>query len=144
MSFYQPFLTVISSVLVGTIVYVITKFILDNLLEQKKVIANIAYAITFYANIYSASMVNDEFIKPVSDKFRELSSRLSSTITINPGYNWLELFHIVLKAEDIKKASRLLMRISNSIGPAAGETTNYHAGKNEEDAEEVEKLLKIK
>ncbi len=144
MSFYQAFLTVISSVLVGTIVYVITKFVLDNLLEQKKVIADIANALTYYANIYSFPMVNDEDIKPTSDEFRKLSARLRSTITIIPKYNWFELFHIVPKTEDIKKACGLLMVISNSIRPAAGETTNYGARQNKEDAEEVEKLLKIK
>jgi hypothetical protein len=69
---------------------------------------------------------------------------LSSTITIIPGYKWLDFLHIVPKAEDIKKASGLLMRISNSIAPAAGETVNVHAGKNVEDAKEVEILLKIK
>jgi|WetSurMetagenome_2_1015567.scaffolds.fasta_scaffold515036_2 hypothetical protein len=138
------FLTAISSIFVGTMVYVITKFVLDNLLEQRKVIADIAHALTYYANIYSASMVNDEFIKPTSDKFRELSARLRATITIIPKYNWLELFHIVLKTEDIKKAYGLLMVISNSIGPAAGETTSCNARENKEDAEEVEKLLKIK
>ena len=128
----------------ATFTYVITKFILDNILEQKKIINDISYYLTFYANIYCASIVNDELIQPVSDKFRELSARLSSTITIIPRYKWLEFFKFVLKTDDIKKASGLLMRISNSIGPAAGEKTNYHAEKNEEDAEEVVILLKIK
>ena len=135
---------IIIAVIGATFTYVVTKFILENILEQKKVIADISYYLTFYANIYSASIVNDEFIEPVSNKFRELSARLLSTITIIPAYNWLELFCIILKAKDIKQASRLLMRISNCIGPAAHERTNYHAEKNEEDAKEIEKLLKIK
>jgi len=135
---------VIASVLVGTIVYVITKFYLDNILQQWKLRASIAFNLTFYANIYCASIVNDDLIQPVSDKFRELSARLSSTITIIPGYKWFELVHFVIKSEDIKKAARLLMSISNSIRPAAGETKNYNAEENKKNAEEVEKLLKIK
>ena len=143
MSLWQAFMTVIPSVLVGTIIYVITKFILDNLLEQRKVINDIANALIYYSNIYCASIVNDNLIPPVSDKFRELSARLSTSVTIIPGYSYLELFLVVRKADDIKKASKLLMRISNSIAPAAGEKVNSHAEKNELDAKEIEQLLKI-
>jgi hypothetical protein len=135
---------IIIAVIGATFTYVITKFILDSILEQKKVIADIAYALTFDADIYSASKLNDELIKPVSNKIRELSARLLLTIRIIPGYDWLELFHIVRKSEDIKKASKLLMGIANSITPAAGEEINYQAKENCKDADEVEKILKIK
>ena len=88
-------------------------------------------------------MLDNELIPTVSDKLRELSARLLSSIPIIPGYKWLELCQFVRKTQDIRKASALLMRISNSIGPTEGETINKNAEENRERAEKIGRLLKI-
>jgi hypothetical protein len=144
MSFIGPLFTVISSVLAGTIVYVFTKFILDNILEQRKIIYNIGYALIFYADIYAARKVDNGLIKSAVDSFRGLSAKLELTLTIIPLYKFLESFSFITNGKDINEVSKLLMRISNSILPAAGQEYNEYAKQNKEDPSEIIKLLKIK
>jgi hypothetical protein len=105
--------TVLSGVLVLVLGQVLQKFFLEPILEQKRLIGEIAFALTYYANI-SPSREQEEIIKAHTE-LRTLASKLRSTMWTIPLYVPLSFFRILHRKWRIQQASQGLIGWSNTL-----------------------------
>jgi hypothetical protein len=107
------FITTISSVVSGVLVYAISKSIIDGYIKQRQIISEILYNLIFYRNKIGNN--DDNILKEISTKFRMLSSELLSKTYQRPIYNFLAKMCITIQEENIHNASSILIRFSNQI-----------------------------
>ena len=107
---------ILTTIVCGVAAYVITKHIIDPIIEQKKLIGEIEDSLMFYANIYcNLGLQSKEKLDEASKKFRQLGTILQSKTHLIPLYNFFSKIRFVTKTSEIEKASKELIGLSNSI-----------------------------
>ncbi len=111
----NSFLGVIGAVFVGVIVYVITKMILDSIIEQIRLTKEIEFNLNYYANVYSLSKREDVIYVQAAELFRKLGASLLSTVSGIPCifYCIFEKLGFLVSKYNIKEASKALLSLSN-------------------------------
>lgn len=119
---FKIVLTSAFTILGGTIVFafsqVLSKFIIEPIHEQKKLIAEINDALIFYANIFQLHKASDgenEKADKAKEVIRSLSSRLRAKTAIIPWYTIWQKMGLIISSQNIDKAARALMGLSNSV-----------------------------
>ena len=137
-------LKVVTSVLGGTFVYVVTKFIFDSILEQKKVIGEIANSLIFYTNVYTNVMSKEALYREASEKFRKLASSLTSSIHTIPSYSIISKTKIIVNKSMIVSVIKELIGLSNGcLGLINGQHSPIVIHNNQECVNNIKRLLKI-
>ena len=143
-------LTASYTVIIGVSVYVfsriISKFIIEPIYEQRRVIGEIADALYFYARIYAnPGSLSLQQLNQISDELRKLSTLLRAKTHLIPFYGFFEKICVVPKLSNIREASSELIGLSNSLGkPPLRMTATAIAVKNVKRADNIKKLLKLK
>lgn len=114
-AFLTASLTVIGGIIVFTAGQLISKFIIEPLYSQKKVIGQIADLLIFYANVYS----NPGLGKPghldlASEKTRKLASELVARTVAIPFYRVWNKLSLVRSLKEAREAQRHLIGLSNA------------------------------
>ena len=135
-------LTSCLTVLTGTTLFVIgqivSKFLIEPILEQRRVIGEIAYSLIFYARDYtSPGLGKRDRMDEASEVLRQHASQLRARTHAIPWYGFWALLRRVRKYEDVLEASKRLIGLSNSIHQGDG-LRNYQL------ARDIEKLLGIR
>ncbi len=146
---YQIILTSSLTIIGGIIIYVggqiISKFFIEPIHEQKKIIGEIDDALGFYAHIYcNPGIPPKEKIDEASNRFRQLATLLRSKAYLIPWYNLFAKIRIVLKSDSIKDASGELIGLSNSMHRESIEGLGSLGILNSDRADKIRKLLKLK
>lgn len=143
------FLTALTTIIGGVLVYVsgqiLSKFFIEPIHEQRRIIGEIADALIYYANIYmNPGSGSQEKMVSASEKLRQLATLLQSKTHLIPHYSFFEKVKIVHKSSDIESASGALIGLSNSI-PIPPDGNKREAVKdNKEFREEICKLLNLR
>ena len=138
------FMKLIFGVISATIVYVISKFILDNILQQKKLIADITFSLIFYRNVYTTSMSKEEDYKEASNEFRRFASALRANVNIIPFYILLEKFGAVCAKSYVDNAAMNLIGLSNGcLGLINQRNDHNRIEKNIYRVNEIKRLLDL-
>ncbi|MEH1947986.1 MAG: hypothetical protein V7K77_13680 [Nostoc sp.] len=109
-------MTIISGIFVFILGQLALKLIIEPIQEFRKTLADIAFALIEYANIYSnPGCAGNELENKASEELRKLSSRLNAQIYLIPGYtNISKLFKLPSKANRVE-ATRELIGLSNGV-----------------------------
>ncbi|MCX6743435.1 MAG: hypothetical protein NT116_04330 [Candidatus Parcubacteria bacterium] len=143
--FLTSALTIFGGVLIFVIGQIISKFIIDPIHEQKRLIGKIADSLIFYANVYTnPGILPKETMDKASVKFRQQATFLQSKTHLIPLYGILSILGLIVSKNNINKASENLIRISNLTHVKPDSSTGNIAIKNAETADEIKKLLKLK
>ena len=113
-------LTVFGAIVVLVAGQIITKFHIEPIHEQLRLIGEIADSLVFYANVYSNPEVAQEKKRvEASEVFRRHASQLRAKSNAIPWYQfWQSLIRGIPKDEDVQEAAKSLIGLSNSIrGP---------------------------
>lgn len=118
----QATLTVLAGVLVFVAGQLIIKFFVEPIHEQAKLLGEIAYALTFYANVFgNASVVKPEKLEEASMTVRKQASQLRATASTIFWYKLWQLLRIVPKQKNVLIASSYLIGLSNSTSRSEGQ-----------------------
>lgn len=113
--FLTASLTVIGGIIVFTSGQLISKFTIEPLYNQKKVIGRIADLLIFYANVYSnPGTGKPEHLKAASEETRKLASELVARTVAIPFYRLWNKLGLVHSLKDVREAQRNLIGLSNS------------------------------
>lgn len=117
------FLTIIG----GVIVYTLTQIVIGPINEQKRTIGEIADALIFYANIYSApaDLTHKDKQDEALERLRQLAALLQSKTHLIPRYKLFETLRIVHNSYAIEDASATLIGLSNSIGGRSSHNSQH-------------------
>jgi hypothetical protein len=113
-------LTIFSTVLSGTLVYVIgqiiLKFFIEPVQELKKTIGVISHSLIERANVISNPGISVKDVEhETSRELRNLASHLTSHLCLIPCYPWTAwIFRLPTRAE-IRNASKNLIGLANSV-----------------------------
>jgi hypothetical protein len=138
------FIKIIIGVVSATIIYVITKFILDNILQQRTIMADIANSLIFYKNIYTNSMSREDDYREASNKFRGFASALRANVKIIPFYTFLEKLRAVCDKSNIDNAAMHLIGLSNGcLGLINQKNDDKRIENNEDRVNKIKSLLDL-
>lgn len=113
------FLTIISGVSIFAFGQIVLKLIIDPVNEFKKTVSQIAHDLILYANVYANPKApGDEKQAAMSQQMRKLSSMLHSNMYLIPAYNTTRKLFCLPKQEDVAKATKNLIGISNGYDGA--------------------------
>lgn len=115
-------LTIVGGVLVLVVGQLIQRFFLEPLHEQTKLIAEVAYALAYYAPIYANPGPTHVVVRPdgvnltdaAEDKLRALASQLIATATATRWYVLARVVHSPSR-KDVLDGARALIGLSNSV-----------------------------
>lgn len=99
--------------------------------------------IFFARQIHSPGVMREDLIREADRELRGLASSIRAAADAVLFYRVWSFLKIILPKNDVKKASKLLIRLHNSLGPVTNELTDNIADGNRKDYEEIGKLLKI-
>ena len=139
----QAVITAAFAVVSGFVLYGIKTYIDEKWLRQhrdyKKMKADIAYVLIMYADIYmNPSKQPNGFTDKASIELRSCAARLGSFIE-----EWSKSYRGVPKTETLKKASEVLMGLSNRVCSTHDDIFKT-IEQNEKDRKEIKELLGIK
>lgn len=130
-------ITIIGGVLVFSFSQIIQKFLVEPVHEQAKVIGEIFFGIVYYGDRYANPGTGPpKTMEEAADAFRRYASRLEGTTHAIRWYRLFEKIRLAPNRENVEKAVRNLIRISNSIYTGNGR-------ENSNDADDVKKLLTV-
>ena len=122
---YQIFLTagltVFGGILVLTAGQVLVRFFIEPIHELRKLIGEIDFSLTFFANLYANPATDglpvDERRRSASDTLRQQASQLRAGVRAIPCYDLLQtqMPRFLAKREHLKKASENLIGLSNGL-----------------------------
>ena len=105
----------------GGVLLLASQFVAEGIIkpyvEYRKVLAEISYALIYYANLIittPASSKRDEQAE-ISEKLRQLSARLRAAITALPFHELMRLFRLIPPQDRIHDAASRLIRMSNLL-----------------------------
>jgi hypothetical protein len=108
-------LTIFGGVLVYVLGQIVSKFYIESIYEQKKIIAEINNVLIFYANQFYIHREFNPKAEKVADEIRSLSTQLRARTESILSYSFFEKCKIVLPKKDIHSASSSLIGLSNSV-----------------------------
>jgi hypothetical protein len=130
-------LTIFGGVVVIVGGQIITKFFIEPIHDQFRLIGEIDDSLIFYANLLiNPGSGKPEKMEEASQKLRQQSSQLRARTNAIRWYELWEFIGLVLKHTDVIKASRNLMALSQFVH-------HGNALENEERLKEIKKRLKI-
>lgn len=131
-------LTAFGGVCVFVFGQILSKFFIEPIYEQKKVIGQIAHFLIFYAGQISSPGRDDiDGIRTkASDQFRQLSCELKAKTYSIPLYRLWSFIGFIIKKEKIKECHADLIFISNSL-------FNGKSNEIREARERIKKILKL-
>jgi hypothetical protein len=108
------------TVLAGVLVYVlgqwVVKFFIEPIQSQAKLIVEIAFSLTFYANMYGLyGKIDNKELHDISTTLRKHASDLQASVWSIKSYWFWQLLGVVPKKKNVSKASGQLIGMSNSI-----------------------------
>jgi hypothetical protein len=113
------FLTSALTITGGVIIYVfgqvVSRFLIDAIHEQKKVITEINDVLIFYANQFYLYEKYDPKAEEIANKIRSLATRLRAKTKFISWYNVFEKIGLVISKNNISKACSSLIGLSNSV-----------------------------
>ena len=85
--------------------------------EYRKVLAEISYALIYYANIIISAPAGSkrEEHAEISERLRQLSARLRSAVTALPFHELMRLFKLIPSQDRVHDAAARLIRMSNLL-----------------------------
>jgi hypothetical protein len=108
--------TVISGVLVFVVGQWVIKFFIEPIHAQSKLLGEIAYSLTFYANIFGNADLHDKnMLIEVKTTLRTQASNLRASAWTIRGYWFWQLLRVVPQKRDVIRASENLIGLSNSV-----------------------------
>lgn len=118
---FNAALTVLAGVLVFVAGQFIIKFFVEPIHEQAKLLGEIAYALTFYANVFgNADLHRPERVEEASMTARKQASQLRAATATIFWYKLWQILRIVPKQENVLIASSYLIGLSNSTNRSEG------------------------
>lgn len=147
----QIFLTAISAVAVNVIGNFVVGTTVTPLLEMRRLVAQIAYDLRFYSNVFSNPVdLSKADIDKVPNEYedaqtaiRDHAIRLSVQTRVVPRYAWWASLGMVPPPNDIQEASACLVGISNALWGRGGEAVHRLMNFNLENEEKIRKRLRI-
>jgi len=123
----QVFQTILAGTLVFVLGQIIQNFILKPIQDFRRTLLDISHKVKFHSNIITRSETRKDYIDWASGDMRDLSCNLESKYLLVPFNSVFSLLGILPRKEDINKASRLLMSLSNAGGKKGYEERNDKA-----------------
>src|ERR1017187_1660978 len=139
------------TVIVGSLVFVLQRFVLEPLNEQSKVLGRIAFAVYYYGRDYNypidpsqADQASQQRYWAAADRFRELGGSLAETSQcVRCYWVWL-LLGLGPPRKRINEAIGLLTRMSNSMFAFDAESRTQQTRQNWADADEITRVLGLR
>jgi len=113
--FLTSSLTIVGGVFIYTTGEVLSRFIIEPIHEQRKLIGEISDTLIYYANIFYHYTSIDSKAEKAEREIRSLSTRLRAKTGIIPLYSTWEKLKWVPTERDISKATTALIGLSNSV-----------------------------
>ena len=124
------FLTIFAGVATFVLGQFVLKLLIDPIHEFRRTIADISHSLIEYADIYSnPGITGEENERKVSKEFRKLSSRLNAQMYLIPRYTLCAKLFGLPARDNVVKASRYLIGISNSIFRSSADLAVQNAEK---------------
>lgn len=132
-------LTILGGISVFVVGQIVSKFLIEPIHEQSKIIGKIADSLIFYANLYSnpGSNIPREESDEASRTIRQQASQLMAKSHAVRWYRLWQFFRVVPRYDDIVEASKNLIGLSNSF-------RHGEAIQNDKRRREIERLLGIR
>lgn len=141
----EVFLVILSGTGVFILGQIVLKFVLDPVQEQKKLIAEVADALVFYANLYSNPGDNlKKEREEAQQKIRQLGTLLLAKTYLIPAYDWFACLGLVPSFSEITNAHHSLIGISNGVFYHPTTPAHIIRDANQQFYEEIKKNLKIR
>lgn len=108
--------TVVGGVTVFTTGQVLTRFLIEPIHEQRKLVGSIADALLYYAHYLA-----DSFDRPIAevgeapDKFRRFAAELMAKTVAIPGYRFWGWLRVIRPFSQVIKARGALFGLSNTL-----------------------------
>lgn len=118
-------LTILGGVVIYALGQIISKFIIEPIHEQKRIISEINDILIFYANKFFIYKERNTEADEIIDKIRSLSTKLRAKTELIPFYGYLEKCNLVLKSGRIDDACSALVGLSNSVYFLEGQTISH-------------------
>ncbi len=131
--------TLIGGVVLLVITQILTRFIVDPLVDFRRLLGEVGHTLVFYSNyFYNASvMASKPEFQEATRQCRTLASRLRSFSNAVPLYATLARLRLVPPHADVYKASAALIDLSNTTSSHPFDVVNQHY-------ERISKLLDIR
>lgn len=111
-------LTATLTILGGVIVFVaeklLSKYVLDPVFEHERIASDISVTISYWSNVIGAYEEYNPKSEQASDALRNLALRLPANYKAIRFNSFVRRFLALPPREDIEKATRALIRLSNS------------------------------
>jgi hypothetical protein len=112
----EIFLTILSGVIVFILGQLALKLLIEPIQEFRKTVADIAYALIEYANVYAnPGVVGNENEKQASEELRKLSSRLNAQIYLIPFYRLIAKIFGLPPRDKLESTAKDLIGLSNGV-----------------------------
>ena len=112
----QIFLTIFSGVAVFVLGQIILKLVIEPVHRFRSTIADISYALVYYADIYSnPGITGKEREEETKQKLRTLSSELNAATYLIPKYDLTRRVFGLPQREKVVEAAGQLIGLSNSL-----------------------------
>lgn len=136
------FLTVVSGTAVYIIGQIFQKFFIEPIHELHKLRGEVADGLIYYANVYCSPRrpedCSDEYDR-AQVAMRQLASRLLARAHAIPWYSLWACLRFVPKRENVTRASKSLIGLSNGVYNVSADSGHY----NSQCRGEIERLLKL-
>ncbi|MEH2463089.1 hypothetical protein [Nostoc sp.] len=109
-------MTIISGVFVFILGQLVLKLVIEPIQEFRKTLADIAFALIEYANIYSnPGHAGNELENKASLKLRKLSSRLNAQMYLIPAYTTISKLFRLPSKDNLVEAASDIIGLSNGV-----------------------------
>jgi hypothetical protein len=139
------------TVIGGSLVFVVERFVLEPLNDQSKVLGRIAFAMHYYGREFNypidpqhADQASQQRYWAVADRLRELGSSLAET---SQGIRWYWLWlllRLTPRRNRVNEAIGLLTRMSNNMFAFDAGSRAQQIRQNSDDADGITKVLGLR
>ena len=127
----------IAAILSAVIAYLAKNFVLEPLLELRKVRGRIQNRLKYHSNIITNGEFPADVIRPIREELRQLSCDLEEAYFAMGLRRWFPTFLKIPTGEDVSEAARQLIFLSNSTG------NSRHIMQNDEAMNKIKEKLRI-